>query len=386
MIDDELAAFLRREAARRASARRSDHEIVAAIMGQRAYGASSRLAPILATTALVILVAVASAVGLIGAPNASAPTASTSPVASATRTATADPPLRLPGVTTGGPCPTTHRWLIGTDGFPDGAAIGGMPVYAFLAESGHPAFYEDVGLGQWNRIDVLWVTEPGFEGRFVVRAARLDGSGDVSFADITERVPLPRVEIDTSWGRPIRTGEWRVIGHLPMLVREPGCYGMQIDAAGGSTVSVFEVRPVEEAYAELAGRSLRLPTVPPGEVCPATPTSGSVSFQGFVGGVIGDGPVYLSGAGRAIWVADSRELGPILVRGGRIDGPGELRFEAAAARPELRLPIHSYVESPGQPVGWRQFISELAPSAPGCYAVQIDTLARTGYLVFEAEP
>jgi len=75
-----------------------------------------------------------------------------------------------------------------------------------------------------------------------------------------------------------------------------------------------------------------------------------------------------------------------LIRGGRVDGPGELRFEAAAARPELRLPIHSYVESPGQPAGWRQFISELAPSTPGCYAVQIDTLTRTDFLVFAVAP
>ena len=51
--------------------------------------------------------------------------------------------------------------------------------------------------------------------------------------------------------------------------------------------------------------------------------------------------------------------------------------------PELRLPIHSFISSPGQPTGWRQFISGLYPSTPGCYAVQVDTLAQTQHLVFQ---
>jgi len=264
--------------------------------------------------------------------------------------------------------------------------------------------------------------EPGFEGRFVVSAARLDGPGDVSFGDVTERVPLPRLELDAAWGEPvgmergpvrpghdepggIGEGPWTVIGPLPMLVREPGCYGLKIDTEGGSTVSVFEVRPVEEAYAELGRRPLQLPSVPSGEACPITPAIDVVSF---VGGAIGtglvfldfdgrwaadhsreSGPVFLSfGGGRAIWVADSSELGPILIRGRRIDGPGELRFGTDTTS-ELRLPIHAFAHSAGQPPAWRMFISPdtaLHPSVPGCYAVQVDTLLYTWYIVLETAP
>jgi len=53
---------------------------------------------------------------------------------------------------------------------------------------------------------------------------------------------------------------------------------------------------------------------------------------------------------------------------------------------ELRLPIHSFVYSARQPPGWRQFISSLDLPAPGCYAVQIDTLTRTDFLVFAVAP
>ena len=173
-----------------------------------------------------------------------------------------------------------------------------------------------------------------------------------------------------------------------MLVKGPGCCGLQIDTTRGSSISVFEVRPVEEAYAELGRRSLRLPALGIGKACPVTPITSEMTFRGFLVDVAGEGPVYKAGrGGRGIWVSDARELGPILIRGGRVDEPGELRFDAGLGpSTELRLPIHSFVYSACQPPGWRQFIRSLDLPAPGCYAVQIDTLTRTDFLVFAVAP
>jgi hypothetical protein len=382
-VDRELATFLSREASRRTAEKRSDHEVVAAIVAGHAAPLRLPRALVAAGTAafgLAVVVAVLAS-GLVSRPAV---------LPSASPTTGYQAPFGMPTVPPGGACPVTDRWLIGTDSLPLGAAIGGAPVYAFLAESGHPAYFESMGvgnLGYWQRIDALWVAEPGFRGEAVIRAARLDGPGDVSFGDVTERAPLPQLQLDGSHGRSIGTDGWTVIGQVPLLVRGPGCYGIQIETAAGSTVSVFEARPIEEAYEQLEQRPLRLPSVTSGEACPVTPITGEVRFRGWLGSVHGDGPVYVAGPGGtpAIWVADSRELGPIVIRGGRIDAPGDLRFEVGAeSSPVLRLPIHSYVESGAaqQPVGWRQYLSSLQPSTAGCYAVQVDTLPGSQILVF----
>jgi hypothetical protein len=373
LFDEELTAFLRREATRRTHRRRADQQVVASIVGRQDRRPRARLATAVATSFLAVLVVVAIALEQARAPvgtGTPTPRGSDSPSAL---------PAGLPVVAPGQDCPVTERWLIGTDLLPAGAAVGGAPVYAFLAESGHPAYFESAGFGGWQRIDVLWAFEPGFDRDFFVHAARLDGSGAVSFGDLSERVPVDRVEVDASSGKTLGPAGWRVLGPLPMLVREPGCYGLQVDTDRGSSVSVFQVVPVEEAWEELEAHSLDLPDLALDEPCPVTPAATNVSF---VGGALGDGPVYLSASGRAFWVVDARELGPVLIRGRRIDVPGGLRFDVGdGASAELRLPIHSDVHSASQPPGWRQFISTIDPSVPGCYAVQIDTLTATESLI-----
>jgi hypothetical protein len=386
-VDRELGAFLGREASRRTAGRRSDRDVVAAIV-------AGRTAPLRLPRALVAAGTAAFGLAVVVAVLASGLMSRPAGLASASPSIGYQAPFGMPSVPPGAACPVTDRWLIGTDSLPLGAAIGGAPVYAFLAESGHPAYFESMGvgnLGYWQRIDALWVAGPGFRGEAVIRAARLDGPGDVSFGDITERVPSPTLGLDGSHGQSIGTDGWTVIGQVPLLVRGPGCYGIQIETAAGSTVSVFEARPIEEAYEQLEQRPLRLPSAASGEGCPVTPISGEIKFRGWLVSVHGDGPVYVAGPGGTpmIWVADSRELGPIVIRGGRIDAPGELRFDIGTeSNTVLRLPIHSYVESAAalQPAGWRQYLSSLQPSPPGCYAAQVDTLSGSQILVFELGP
>ena len=90
-----------------------------------------------------------------------------------------------------------------------------------------------------------------------------------------------------------------------------------------------------------------------------------------------------------IWFSRPSYDGPVLVRGGRLDAPGQLRV-GSGARPRmaLRLPAGSW--PPGDwpraarqpPKSWRATgVSTLLP-APGCYAFQVDGLGFSYVLAF----
>jgi hypothetical protein len=127
-----------------------------------------------------------------------------------------------------------------------------------------------------------------------------------------------------------------------------------------------------------------------------TAVTGSVPFIRLA---LGDGPVYLAGDGftitgsgqsggywfaKATWITSPEEPGPIVVRGGRIDAPGDLRFgDGSEPVEELRLPIHSYEQTSGEPPGWRIFNGYVRPHSPGCYAMQVDTFSGSRWLVFD---
>jgi hypothetical protein len=70
--------------------------------------------------------------------------------------------------------------------------------------------------------------------------------------------------------------------------------------------------------------------------------------------------------------------GPVLIRGRQLDGPNELRFDAGAFPPrEIRIPA-SRVQ--------RNRPSFTRVRAPGCYSYQVDGLAFSSTIVFEARP
>lgn len=69
-----------------------------------------------------------------------------------------------------------------------------------------------------------------------------------------------------------------------------------------------------------------------------------------------------------------------MIRGRRLDGPGELAFEDPAL-PELVLNTGTYE---GQPGGWQDYPSYTRVRVPGCYAYQIDTANGTWTVVFIA--
>jgi hypothetical protein len=167
-------------------------------------------------------------------------------------------------------------------------------------------------------------------------------------------------------------------------------------AGGGAPV----VQP-EEEWAALESRPLTLPTVAPGAPCPRAPAR---QVDPAYGPALGDGPVYVVGLGRdgvvtgggmrreapgwfhhkALWISAPSYAGPALVRGGRIDGPGELGLgRQALPEPDLRFPTHTGVTSEGTARGWRDLPSMTMVHGPGCYAYQVDGPGFTETIVFE---
>lgn len=68
------------------------------------------------------------------------------------------------------------------------------------------------------------------------------------------------------------------------------------------------------------------------------------------------------------------------VRGQRLDGPHEVRFDDPA--------IVELILEPGLdalPGGWRDYPSFTRLQAPGCYAYQVDTETDSTVIVFRAE-
>lgn len=377
-LDDQaIAAFLAREADRRARHRTPNADVVGSIQrGRRRQWPTLGLASIVAVLAVAIgLVAVA----LFRAPSEDIGS-SPSPGAPAS--------LHLPVVAPGQPCPVSEPTASGP-GQP--TLLGDGPVRLALANSAGSVFFEATPGGGWKAIDVLWTAEPGLAGDVRVRGARLDRTGELGFGDAAD--PLKELRLAPA-GQTQTIGDRALLGTTQIRVKDAGCYALEVDVGGRSSVVVFEAKPIEDAFAQLE-RPLQLPPSGP-SACAVTPTTGSVPF---IRVALGDGPVYLAGNGftiagsrqsggywfaEAIWIARPEELGPVLVRGGRIDESGDLRFgDGSEPSGELRLPIHSYEQTGGQPPGWRIFNAYVRPTSPGCYATQVDTFTGSRWLSFE---
>lgn len=149
-------------------------------------------------------------------------------------------------------------------------------------------------------------------------------------------------------------------------------------------------------WMQLQRRRVELSQISASAPCP-TSSSGQVAAA-FAPG-LGSGPLFpigFDGTGRArwppdrledgwgyfkiLWVSDSEEPGPYLVRGRRLDAPGEVRFNESHDR-ELRLPAGGTATTPG--TSWVQWPSHILVSAPGCYGLQIDSRGQSRPVVFE---
>ncbi len=147
-------------------------------------------------------------------------------------------------------------------------------------------------------------------------------------------------------------------------------------------------------------RDLHLPTLSAGDKCPRT-SGGRQAPK--VAITLGDGPVYpvlgmseppprpggvatlsddIRRGGwywhKTLWGIDEGYVGPVLIRGARIDRPGLLRFGIDwKVRRALEMPAE-------QEPQWRYGPSTTLLRGPGCYAFQVDGTNFSEVIVFAA--
>ena len=173
-------------------------------------------------------------------------------------------------------------------------------------------------------------------------------------------------------------------------------------APAAATATPVPLHTLDPA-SQLSSRPLQLLNLEPGSECPrAHPRLVNPAFDP----AIGEGPAYAAGFGsdgilnvsfpaptetpfygsewsgaKVLWFVDPAYRGPILIRGGRLDGSGPLRFETGAEPlPDLRLDPLSSGSS-----DWRSRESYTRLRAPGCYMYQVDGLSFTETIIFEAK-
>ena len=162
--------------------------------------------------------------------------------------------------------------------------------------------------------------------------------------------------------------------------------------------------PATAAWGDLAGRPVNLTRLAPGQTCPQS-TLRQTDPERFGMG-LGDGPVYAvagqkvkstpTTGNKVLWVADPAYGGPIRIRGGQLDGDGDLLLGGPLHNYWLGQPVKhvsgfdlyrelDLIES-GTPTGapWRAWPSETYIATPGCYAWQVDGLGFTEIITIQA--
>lgn len=151
------------------------------------------------------------------------------------------------------------------------------------------------------------------------------------------------------------------------------------------------------SVAVLMARPLKLPVVKPGATCPVTPV---VGMSVGVSNPRGHGPFYLGGPmpvgaypwNKTVYVVTGSPPppGPLLFRGARIDGVGQLQF---SGQPATALDRATYRSSGG---GVSDFFYErvlqqtgggalyVYPSTKGCYVLQADAATFEDVIVVTA--
>jgi hypothetical protein len=159
---------------------------------------------------------------------------------------------------------------------------------------------------------------------------------------------------------------------------------------------------------------LALPTVAPGTPCPVTQphqvtvnlADGSKDHPQYVGAqtAVGNGPAYILGGGTVVigtgappvsgvtrppnntatqlWIVDPSYSGPILVRGGQIDGSGTVRFKGGVNGSQSFVAQLSLAGGEQGPPVWTSWPTQISLSAPGCYAYQVNGTGFSEIIVF----
>ena len=157
-------------------------------------------------------------------------------------------PLQLPALKPDAACP--EPFIRSVEGY-DFEVIGEGPVYSLfylllIRADGMYNAYEQDGW-YWNK--VVWARDPQYTGPVVIRGRQLDGPATLRFQWIREGDPSPELARSSLHVPPYSPESSRLTGGSGwweeimtyVVVRAPGCYGVQIDGVGFSTTIVFAV-------------------------------------------------------------------------------------------------------------------------------------------------
>ncbi len=314
-------------------------------------------------------------------------------------------PLHIATIAPGARCPTSRtESRVDFKRYGVGQGIGRGPAYPTLGRATLAVDFPPEASGfagsRWSGQKTFWFVSPAYRGPVLIRGRRLDGSDVVRFDHA--RVPVTELRIPAGGGGPSPTRSVKDVGqrYLPSYtrVRAPGCYAFQIDGKTFSRVIVFSVSA--DAWTSLR-RPLKLPKVAPGAPCPVSALNESFDFDKHgVGKGIGPGPAWPIGlaqpgsvlrfiyppppgslmygsewsGNKVLWFVSAEAVGPVLVRGARLDAPDEVRF-GLEQRPPAELHL----------VGADDHPSTTRVRSAGCYAYQVDGRSFSYPIVFRAE-
>jgi hypothetical protein len=151
-------------------------------------------------------------------------------------------PLHLPVVGRSGRCPASHA-LPTTTPFLSGALLGKGSVEPLIGNRvtrrGTATLGTPAGWPRWRALKIVWMSLPSYRGPVVIRGTRLDRRGLLGFGATPRPGPLvapPGASMNGFAGyRSWPDTAW---------VRQPGCYGWQVDGLGFSeTIVVRAVLP-----------------------------------------------------------------------------------------------------------------------------------------------
>lgn len=189
-----------------------------------------------------------------------------------------------------------------------------------------------------------------------------------------------------------------------------GLAGIGLVAALLAVLSACQTAPATD----LQLTPLALPTVASGAECPVTRpqqvdvnlADGSKDHPQYVGKqtVTGSGPVYIVGGGTVVigtgvppspgvtrppnntasqlWIVDPGYSGPILVRGGQLDGSGTVTFKGGVNAGEGFASQLSLAGGEQQPPVWTSWPTQVKLTVPGCYAYQVNGASFSEIIVF----
>jgi hypothetical protein len=174
-----------------------------------------------------------------------------------------------------------------------------------------------------------------------------------------------------------------LVSELVLAALLTGC-GLAAAPPTSSSPTNSPTGPTATAAARtLLARPLKLPAVQAGSTCPVTPVTsrklditdarGSAPF--FLGGPMPHGAFAWN---KMVWVLVDGAHGPVLFRGGRVNGTGSLSFSGGPADPSDHGVTHSSDGGVTATFYQRMLVEGIAdafyvyPATTGCYALQVD--------------